>query len=255
MKVMKKIILTGFILAVISTKTFAVRPFITDDAAVIGHRLFQFETWTLFDRPSAQHWAMLAYGPTDRLEVAIGALWGIDRTLPSNEVSFAVPLLEAKYLLRPYESGSFPGVAISAGTFLPWGRGDFVEPAFGAYGILMLTQSFGSNEDLLIHGNLGINYLNADSKQDQFIPFWGLGTQIRVFRGLHLVGEIISGDPYVPGTGLAYHTGFRHFVNDYIQFDLTFGNGIAGEEKIPRWFGFGVRFVIDPERRSTIRQN
>jgi len=243
---MKKIILTGFILAVISTKTFAVRPFITDDAAVIGHRQFQLETWTLFDRDASEHWIMLAYGPIERLEVAIGALWGRDRV--NRELSFAVPLLEAKYLIRPYESGRGPGIAISAGSFLPWGRGDFRESYWGAYSIFMLTQSF-LNDDLLIHGNLGINYLNAERRSDQFIPFWGLGTQIRAFRGLHLVGEIISGDPYVPGTGLAYHVGFRHFINDYIQLDLTFGDGIRGEEQMPFWFGFGARFVIDPERR------
>jgi len=64
---------------------------------------------------------------------------------------------------------------------------------------------------------------------------------------------VISGDPYVPLTGLAYHVGFRHFVNDYVQLDLTFGNGIrgtriSGKEQMPFWFGFGARFVIDPTR-------
>ncbi|MCL2412981.1 MAG: hypothetical protein FWC98_02465, partial [Bacteroidales bacterium] len=185
---MKKIILTGFILVAISIKTFSVRPFITDDAAVIGHRQFQLETWTLFNSDASEHWIMWAYGPIENLEVAIGALWGFDRV--NSELSFAVPLLEAKYLIRPYESGRGPGIAISAGSFLPWGKGDFMEDYFGAYGILMLTQSFGPNENLLFHGNLGVNYLNSERRRDQFIGFWGLGTQIRLpewFRGLHLV--------------------------------------------------------------------
>ncbi|MCL2417440.1 MAG: hypothetical protein FWD02_05850 [Bacteroidales bacterium] len=246
---MRKIILTGFILAVITTKTFAVRPFITDDAAVIGHRQFQLETWTLFDRDASEHWIMWAYGPIENLEVAIGALWGRDRV--NRELSFAVPLLEAKYLFRPYQSGRGPGIAASAGTFLPWGRGDFREDYFGAYGIFMLTQAFGRDESILIHGNLGVNFLDTERRRDRFIPFWGLGTQIRTFGGLHLVGEVISGDPYVPGTGLAYHVGLRHFVSDYFQLDLTFGDGIRGREQMPFWFGFGVRLVLDPARNRS----
>jgi len=249
---MRKIVLTGFILAVISAQTFAVRPFITDDAAVTGHRQFQLETWTLFDRNASEHWMMWGYGPLENLEVAIGLLWGHDRV--NNRLSLAAPLLEAKYLFRPYESGRGPGLAISAGTFLPFGSGDFQEDYWGAYSIFILTQALGRDESILIHGNLGMNFLNTTNRREHWTPFWGLGTQIRTFGGLHLVGEIISGDPYVPASGLAYHVGFRHFISDYFQVDLTFGDSLQrGEYALPFWFGFGVRLVFCPERRQARR--
>jgi len=242
---MKKKLLMALFLFAIATKTFAVRPFITDDAAVTGHRLVQLETWALFEKVYGQHWTMLSFGFHNKLEVAVGALWGYDKPQPGqSKLSFAMPLLEAKYLFREYQSGKPPGIALSAGTFLPGGKGEFVAPGYGAYSLLIATQCFGNNEDVLIHGNLGLNYLYAD-KGNQFLPIWGLGAQVRAYKGLHLVGEIIAGDPYVPGTGTAYHAGFRYFVSEFIQFDTSFGQGIAGEKKVPFWAGFGARFVMN----------
>ena len=123
----KQLLIITFILTTISTTTFAVRPFITDDAAVIGHRLFQLETWALIDNSAGEYWMMWAYGPTKRLEVAIGSIFGYDKSRTGRpEFTFATPLLEAKYLFREYETGKFPGIALAVGTFLPTGRGDFV---------------------------------------------------------------------------------------------------------------------------------
>ena len=240
---MKRFLLTFFVLTAI--QTFAVRPFITDDAAVTERRHAQLETWTLFERGAGEHWMMWGYGLAPNLEVAIGTLWGFVEN-PFNgrtEFSLAAPLLEAKYLLREYRSGEFGGIAISAGSFLPTGKGEFVAPAWGAYSILMYTHCFGENEDILIHGNIGVNWLR-ENKANDFLPIWGIGTQIRAFGGLHLVGELVAGDPYVPGTGTAYHVGIRHFISDYIQLDASVGKGIAGKNKVPLWFGFGARFVM-----------
>jgi hypothetical protein len=47
-----------------SFSTFAVRPFITDDARVVGWRLAQWESWARFDKHEGQWWHMAAYGPT-----------------------------------------------------------------------------------------------------------------------------------------------------------------------------------------------
>ena len=240
---MKRLLLAFFIL--IATQLYAVRPFITDDAAVVGRELVQLETWFLFDKDAGEHWMMWAYGFGKNLEVAIGTLWGFSQctTLGCNGFSIAAPLLEAKYLFREYESGKFPGMALAVGTFLPTGKGDFVAPGYGTYSFLALTQCFGENEDVLIHGNIGAKYLRVNNK-NQYTAIWGIGTQIRAYRGLHLVAELIAGDPYVPGTGTAYHVGFRHFINDLVQVDASIGQGIAGENKVPFWFGFGARFVM-----------
>ncbi|QEK50772.1 hypothetical protein FYC62_03125 [Pedobacter aquae] len=41
-----------------STKEVLVRPFITDDARVVGERLAQLETWVRFDKEAGQHWIL-----------------------------------------------------------------------------------------------------------------------------------------------------------------------------------------------------
>ena len=241
---MRKLFLISLILIITATKTYAVRPFITDDAAVVGHRLFQLETWTLFDKYSGQHWNMLAYGPHKRLEVAIGAVWGYERLQPGQlKFSYAMPLLETKFLFHEYRPNKPPGVALAVGTFLPVGKGGFVPQGYGSYAFLAVTQCFGKDENVLIHGNIGVNYLYVN-KDNQFLPVWGVGTQIRAYKGLHVVGEIVAGDPYVPGTGLAYQAGFRYFINDLIQVDVEVGQGLAGKNKVPFWIGCGARFVM-----------
>lgn len=50
----------------------AVRPFITDDARVVGLRYAQAEAW--------QQWDMLAYGPTKWLELSVGGGVGLSYT-------------------------------------------------------------------------------------------------------------------------------------------------------------------------------
>jgi hypothetical protein len=243
-RTMRKLLLTVFALSAIVAKTFAVRPFITDDAAVTGRRLAQFQTWGLFDKYSNQHWTMIAYGFTEQFEMAIGGVWGYDRfQTEQSKLSFAMPLLEAKYLFRAYEPDKLPGIAMAAGTFLPAGKGAFVPPGKGAYGFLAVTQCFGREENVLLHGNIGVNYLYAN-KGNQFLSIWGLGTQIKAYKGLHLVGEIVAGDPYVPGTGIAYQAGFRYFISDLVQVDIEMGQGISGQNRVPFWAGFGARFVL-----------
>ncbi len=221
----------------------AVRPFITDDARVVGYRLAQWESWMRFDRFSGQQWHMVAYGPHKRWELTAGAVLGYDRPTPEGrEFSYAMPLLQGKFLLREYEPYKLPGVALVAGTFLPGGRGAFVPQAYGAFSFLIITQCLGANEDVLLHANLGANYLYVQNEKPS-VATWGLGTQIRAYKGFHLVGELFSGDPYIPGTGLAYQAGFRHFISDLIQVDATLGQGLAGQNLMPFWWSIGARFV------------
>jgi len=33
----------------------------------------------------------------------------------------------------------------------------------------------------------------------------------KAFKGMHLVAEIFSGDPYIPGTGTSWQAGYRYF--------------------------------------------
>jgi len=84
--------------------------------------------------------------------------------------------------------------------------------------------------------------LYAD-KKNQYLPIWGVGVQVKAYQGLHLVGEIVGGDPYVPKSGIAYQAGLRYYINENMQIDTEFGQGITGVHKIPYWFGCGIRFA------------
>jgi hypothetical protein len=155
---------------------------------------------------------MAAYGPHKRIELTLGTVFGYDKPNPTlTEFSYALPLIQGKILFREYEVNKPPGLAVVAGTFLPGGRGAFVPQGYGAFSFLTLSQCFGEGEKILVLANLGANFLfiNNDS---QFVSTWGFATQIKVYEGLHFVGEVFSGDPYIPGTGLAYQTGIRHFI-------------------------------------------
>ncbi len=228
-----------------SEKKVYVRPFITDDARVVGNRLAQMETWLRFDKESGQQWFMFAYGPNKKIELTLGGVYGYAKQADhTNSFSYALPLLQAKFLIKEYAPDKGPGFGFVAGTFIPVGSGAFKPAGYGTFGYLTVSQSFGKGDKVLIHGNLGGNYLHIDGANNT-IATWGFGTQIKVYKGLHAVGELFSGDPYVPGTGTAYQVGYRYFFNDLIQIDMTFGKGVAGENPLPLWFSAGVRIVTE----------
>ncbi len=107
-----------------------------------------------------------------------------------------------------------------------------------------MTQCFGKGDKFLFHGNIGINYLHI-TNEDDLIATWGLGTQIKTYKGFHLVGEIFSGDPYVPRTGMAIQLRYRYFLSDLLQMDMTVIQGIAGQNKMPFWISTGIRIVTE----------
>lgn len=251
---MQRLLLTLLTLF-ISSKIFPVRPFITDDARVVGWLLGQYEGWFRFDKHAYQHWNLIAYGPTNRWELTFGLFHGLDASQAElKQYSYAVPLLQAKYLINEYKPNKPPGIAIVAGSFLPGGQGAFKVPGYGAFAYIAITQSIGKDDRFLFHGNIGVNYIKYPTF-DYTVMTWGLGTQIRTIGGLHLVAEVISGDPYVIGAGTAYQVGFRHFINDFVQLDLTVGEGIAGQTKLPFWSSAGVRLVTDWFQKKHNKKN
>lgn len=235
-------------------KETKVRPFITDDARVVGNRLAQLETWVRADRHAWQHWNLFAYGPKPWLEVTTGFVYGTERQAEGGRsFSYALPLVQAKFLVREYKPNRLPGLGGVIGTFLPGGRGSFRPPGYGAFGYLTVSQCFLEGEKILLHANVGSNYLHINN-ENQVLATWGLGTQVRTYKGFHLVGEVFSGDPYVPGTGTAYQVGFRHFISDLIQVDMTVGEGIAGANPMPLWGSAGLRLVTTAFRDRSRRR-
>lgn len=228
-----------------STNEVLVRPFITDDARVVGERLAQLETWVRFDKEAGQHWLLGAYGPNKKLELTAGGVYGYQVDHDSKKTfSYALPLLQAKVLFKEYKPNKAPGFGMVIGTFLPVGQGAFKPAGYGTFGYLTVSQCFGEGDKFLFHGNLGGNYLHVDGSNN-LISTWGLGTQIKAYKGMHLVGEIFSGDPYIPGTGTSWQAGYRYFFSDLVQIDMTVGNGIAGDVIMPFWYTAGVRIVTE----------
>lgn len=220
-----------------------VRPFITDDARVVGAYLGQLESWYRGDEESHQAWLLVAYGPTSRTELTIGGVTGQDRT--DGSLTYALPLVQGKLLLREYATGAPPGFALALGTFLPGGNGLLRPPGYGAFGFATVTQALGDAERVLLHVNAGANHLWV-SESGGTVATWGVGTQVRTVGGLHAVAEVFSGDPYVPGSGTSWQGGVRHFVSDRLQVDATLGEGFRGRVQLPRWWSVGVRWVVGP---------
>jgi hypothetical protein len=242
-----------------STASSCVRPFITDDARVVGAGLAQIESWTRVDRETSQLWMLGAVGPNAWLELTAGGVLGVERDAvaakdPSpGRLTYALPLLQAKALVRGYEAGQGPGLAVVGGTFLPGGRGFLQLPGYGTFGFAILSQALTSAwepterapDPPLLHANVGVNRLWIGDAPDETVATWGIGTQFHVRAGAHVVAELFSGDPYVPGSGTAWQAGVRQFLSERLQLDATVGRGVAGDNPLPVWWSAGVRWVLD----------
>jgi hypothetical protein len=229
----------------LSAPALAVRPFVTDDARVVGGRQAQAESWVRGDRSLFEHWFLAAYGPIEPLELTIGMVHGVE-FLPQREYTAAGPLLQAKYLLRRPKSNSWPGLAVSAGAIAPAGFGPLRPEAWQRFVYAAVTESLGEGDAVLLHGNVGA----AGGRVT-----WGAGTQTRVKGGFHFVGEIFSGDPYAETTGNMVQLGFRHFFSEYIQIDGTIGTGVTGQPRASTWATIGIRLATPPLGRSHRRKS
>jgi len=227
------------------SEALAIRPFVTDDARVVGKGHVQLESWWRRDRRSLQQWALPAVGPTDWLEVTLGGVHGFGRLGPSLEkptYALGGPLLQGKFLLREAVPNRPPGLALSVGGIAPAGRGGFEAPGWSSFSYLAVTQAFIKEDDFLIHANVGVSTISAPGL-DPVKLTWGIGTQVETLFDFHIIAELFSGDPYVQGAGGAYQAGFRIIFNDHLQLDGTWGGGLWGDFILPVWFSSGVRLV------------
>jgi hypothetical protein len=77
----------------------AVRPFVTDDARVVGKDMAQLETSLHWDNARLQNTNFLAYGASEKLELTLGFVDGVFlEGEDSWKMSIAGPLAQAKYL-------------------------------------------------------------------------------------------------------------------------------------------------------------
>lgn len=166
------------------------------------------------------------------------------------QFSVAAPLFQAKYLVKKPQVKSWPGLAFVGGAFAPRaGMGPFAGQVSNMFAYAAVTHSFAEGDSVLVHGNVGITNSPAGRKATL-----GLGSQVRVSGGFHVVTEVFSGDPYTASPGVAFQGGFRHFISEYIQVDATVGSGMAGDPRLPLWATVGVRLVTPPLGRKVFEK-
>jgi hypothetical protein len=236
----------------LSQNARAIRPFVTDDARVVGHKLAQLETWLFFEESALQHNALAAIGPTNWLELTAGWQHGRIHSGANRGYSITGPIIQGKALLLPAVDDGPPGFAVAAGVLPPFGHGEFVPPGWSAFGYAATTESL-FDEALLLHANLGLALgkredARGEADGTQAVLTAGFGAQARLLAGLHAVGEIYHGDPYDSEfTFIATQMGARYIFSDHVQIDGTFGTTITGlsseNEESARWGTLGLRLV------------
>jgi len=238
----------------------AVRPFITDDAAITGYKRSELASWIFAGKAGTEFWHSANYGLTNWAELTIAGFWGKSKYEFEGETfrefSYTLPLIQAKFLFREFEPNGLPGLGVAIGSDMPWGKGAFVSDGYGAFGCALLTQCFGEDENVLIHAQIGGTYLRDKESRKNLTGFvFGFGTQVKVYKGFHLIGEIVNGDPYEHDAGSMYQLGIRQFVKDDFQFDCAFGGGISGETGASTWVTAGIRYVLSFNKNDKFAAN
>ncbi len=224
-----------------ASPVLAVRPFVTDDARVVGEHQMQMETSVRYEKDQFTNLNLLALGPTKKSEITMGFSHGFPLDVESNRAySITGPLMQFKYLLWDTKPNSYPGLAMAVGASPPWGRGEFRPDRWSEFAYAAITESLLDKDRILIHANIGMSTTNPAS-----VATWGLGAQFRIAGGFHGVAEVYYNDPYAGKIGGAYQVGFRHVFSDAVQFDMTTGSGLFGSEQINTFIGAGLRIVSD----------
>jgi len=255
-KIKKKTFVLAVFTAMFALPTWAVRPFITDDATLIGLRRAELASWTFISGKTMEFWHNYTMNLTNRFEIQVSGFWGFHRLENDDyrKLSYTAPLIQGKFLFRDYVPNGLPGVTIAAGSDLPFGKGAFVSGGYGAFSFLSITQCIGNDEEALFHANIGGTYLRQEAKNHTGLT-WGVGMQIKAYKGLHGVAEIVSGDPYMHGAGSAYQLGIRYFFNDALQVDLAFGKGLGGENRMSSWMTCGIRYILSFNKSGNYARN
>ncbi len=239
-------VLCGVALATVlgARPAYAIRPFVTDDARVVGRHCGQIETWLRADRGGFQHWALFALGPVGPVELTLGGVYGATFRDGGGRFGATGPLVQGKFLLRETRFGAGPGVAVSAGGVPPWHVGEFGAPGWDGFAFVALTQALRNHERMFLHANVGVYGTTAPVSRAVSLT-WGVGIQAHVVAGFNLVAEVFSGDPYDGRAGGASQAGFRYIFSDAVQVDATVGHGLWGDRVAPLWGTIGLRLASE----------
>ncbi len=241
-----------------NAESWAVRPFVTDDARIVNIGQLETESWAemRLARGSAPgfHVASLqGYSPTDRLEIIAGVI-GLDyqeRRLSLDDIVF-----QPKYLIYRSFNSLIPSVSAAAAFLSPisGNRQQWNNYAmFHASWFLFTPQGSPDPYDngLAIHVNLGMKgqYDAGLGGRQTAKPYWAIGFETITFaREIRFLGEIFNGDPFLYQEEFpAFQTGFRWYKSSNVQWDLVVGGARTHEalSQMNYTVQIGFRWLFD----------
>lgn len=233
--------------------TWAVRPFVTDDARIVDQGQLTAEFWvdeSVGDRNFTPDLNFLAgTSPTQWLEVSTASGLGLHGRFGKDVTN---PVFQSKILLFRTQVDGPPGLALSLGHVPNVGAGESKVDGSSTYLLALISRRLFDDE-LLIHLNLGGTRSWVEPHGTETMPFWGIGSEFSLWafewRG---VVEAFSGDPFNPiRTDIAAQAGLRWLQSDLLNFDVIAGaepelnpSGTRSGE-IVTWVQFGIRITGD----------
>lgn len=227
-----RFLLSILILGFAARASHAARPFVTDDARIVGGGGCQVETFVKRQGKFSERefWFLPACNPSGNLELTIGG-YNVHSALPGD--SSAV-ILQGKTLLKPLETNG-AGFALTLGALRP-------RPVQSASMLNPFINSLGSfsflDDRLVLHANLGA----FDDRQANVTRgTWGIGGEILLLAP-RLYGIVESYGQR--GEKPTFHTGFRFWiVPGRVQVDATAGRQNSGPPE-RHFHSIGLRILF-----------
>lgn len=224
--------------------TFCEGPLYVDDAGVVGNKLTQWENWLHLDKLSIHQYHLVAYGINNNLELTMGGVIGLSWEKSNiNDLSYSLPVIQGKLLLFEKQTNGWFGITNVLGTVLPIGKGFLLFNVYNIYDYLAITKSFGDDEIITFHSNLGAN-IKFLAHKIELIPFWGLNSYIKILDGYFILLEVFSDYHTDDFDNTAFQSGLKVIFSEQFNLFITVGQGINGQNKLPFWGRIGLKLVF-----------
>jgi hypothetical protein len=226
------------------------RPFVIEEADLVGKKLVRLESWAVATRDVFAHAALLGIGAGDFLEVKLGAVHGGVYGRGPNGYGIAGPLLQMDAMFLAPTSRGRPGLGMQVGVISPLGYQVFQPPGWSGFGGLRITQPL-FRDRVRVHGNVGVaSGGEGDGMiRDRRFADWihgGVSLEARFSERTQGIFEYFHRDPYAPyATWAAVHGGFRFWFRETIGMDAGLGLTLpyAGDDRVRVFGTIGIRLT------------
>jgi len=247
---MKKIVLfTLVMLFVVASSAFAYRPFFTEDAEIVGDKVFQNEvavdqmTWKSKDADTIYS-DTVYYGFTKNIHASLTIPYAYHKVNNGDTYSGQSDLfLVGKYvLLRDAKDVARVAIKVTG----KWDNGDynkvlgFGDKEYAA--LLCFTQPVFEN--LLVHAHGGYTIV-TDKKNPNYENYWlyAVGADLIVTQKGHLIAELVANknlDSTLQQQRFI-NAGMYYVISDHWNVDLTYRYGLTNTTQ-DYGFGAGIGF-------------